>query len=41
MSNFLEAFLLVFVAEMGDKSQLLSLAFATKFKLSTVIIGIA
>lgn len=41
MSNFIEAFLLVFVAEMGDKSQLLSMAFATKYKLSTVIIGIA
>lgn len=41
MSNFIEAFVLVFVAEMGDKSQLLSLAFATKYKLSTVIIGIA
>ncbi len=41
MSKFIEAFLLVFVAEMGDKSQLLSLAFATKYKLSTVIAGIA
>lgn len=41
MSNFIEAFILVFVAEMGDKSQLLSLAFATKYKLRTVIIGIA
>lgn len=41
MEKFIEAFLLVFVAEMGDKSQLLSLAFATKYKLSTVITGIA
>ena len=41
MNSFIEAFLLVFVAEMGDKSQLLSLAFATKYKLSTVITGIA
>lgn len=41
MNSFVEAFLLVFVAEMGDKSQLLSLAFATKYKLSTVIMGIA
>lgn len=41
MSSFIEAFLLVFVAEMGDKSQLLSLAFATKYKLKTVITGIA
>lgn len=41
MGKFIEAFLLVFVAEMGDKSQLLSLAFATKYKLSIVIPGIA
>lgn len=41
MSSFIKAFLLVFVAEMGDKSQLLSLAFATKYKLSTVMVGIA
>lgn len=41
MGSFIEAFLLVFVAEMGDKSQLLSLAFATKYKLSVVIPGIA
>lgn len=41
MSSMLEAFLLVFVAEMGDKSQLLSLAFATKYKLSVVIPGLA
>lgn len=41
MSSFIEAFILVFVAEMGDKSQLLALAFATKYKLSTVIPGIA
>lgn len=41
MNEFLQAFILVFVAEMGDKSQLLSLAFATKYKLQTVMLGIA
>lgn len=41
MDKFIEAFLLVFLAEMGDKSQLLSLAFATKYKLRTVVLGIA
>lgn len=40
MSNFLETFLLVFFAEMGDKSQFLALAFASKYKLSKVLLGV-
>src|SRR3954452_7633765 len=43
-STFMEAFLLstgvVFLAELGDKSQLMALTFATKFKARTVLIGI-
>lgn len=40
MSIFLKAFLFVLLAEMGDKSQLLSVAFASKYKVKDVLIGI-
>jgi putative Ca2+/H+ antiporter (TMEM165/GDT1 family) len=39
--SFLIAFGLVFVAELGDKSQLMSLAFATRFKPWLVLTGVA
>lgn len=41
LSAFLVAFALIFVAEMGDKSQLLSLWFATKYRVATVLAGVA
>jgi putative Ca2+/H+ antiporter (TMEM165/GDT1 family) len=31
LQDFIQAFFLVFIAEMGDKSQILAMAFATKF----------
>ncbi len=37
---FLLSFGVIFVAEMGDKSQLMALAFATRFKTIPVLIGI-
>ncbi|MGB5824096.1 MAG: TMEM165/GDT1 family protein [Proteocatella sp.] len=40
MTTFLTAFLLVFLAEMGDKTQLLALAFSTKFKVKQVLAGV-
>ncbi len=40
MSIFLKAFLFVLLAEMGDKTQLLSVAFASKYKVKEVLIGI-
>lgn len=40
MTTFLTAFLLVFLAEMGDKTQLLALAFSTKFKVRQVLLGV-
>lgn len=41
MREFLEAFVMVFVGEMGDKSQFLALAFATCYPVSTVLGGVS
>lgn len=41
MEALIQAFILVFVAEMGDKSQLLALAFATRYPLRTVLAGVS
>lgn len=41
MNEFLKAFSIVFIAEMGDKSQLLAFAFATRYSLKTVLSGIS
>lgn len=38
---FIIAFTLVFVSELGDKTQLLSLSFASKLKAHTILIGVA
>jgi putative Ca2+/H+ antiporter (TMEM165/GDT1 family) len=35
------SFVVVFVAELGDKSQLMALAFATRYRAITVLIGIS
>ena len=36
----LKAFLLVFIAEMGDKTQLMCIAFAGRYKIKYVVIGV-
>ena len=41
MREFLEAFVMVFMGEMGDKSQFLALAFATTYPVSTVLGGVS
>lgn len=41
MEAFLVSFGVIFVAELGDKSQLMALAFATRFKALEVLLGIA
>ena len=38
---FLVAFALVFLAELGDKTQLIALAFATRYRMSLVLLGAA
>lgn len=40
MSPFWISLIYVFVAEMGDKTQLVALAFATKYKTLTVLAGV-
>ena len=40
MSAFLIAFGVIFVAELGDKSQLMALAFSARYKARTILVGI-
>ena len=40
MTEFWQSFALIAVAEMGDKSQLVALAFATRFRARDVILGV-
>ncbi|HVM10140.1 MAG TPA: TMEM165/GDT1 family protein [Acidimicrobiales bacterium] len=40
MSAFLLSFAVIFVAELGDKSQLMALAFATRYRPLPILIGI-
>lgn len=40
LSEYIRALLLIFIAEMGDKTQILAMMFATKYKVSKVMVGI-
>ena len=40
MEAFLLSFAVIFVAELGDKSQLMALTFATRFRALPVLVGI-
>ncbi|GKX31599.1 hypothetical protein SH1V18_40790 [Vallitalea longa] len=39
-ADFIKAFGLIFIAEMGDKTQILAMAFATRYKVKSVLMGI-
>jgi Ca2+/H+ antiporter, TMEM165/GDT1 family len=39
--EYLQAFMLIFIAEMGDKTQILSMAFATRYKIRQILVGVA
>lgn len=38
--ELLKAFLLIFIAEMGDKTQILAMTFATRYKVKEVLLGV-
>ncbi|WP_051569378.1 TMEM165/GDT1 family protein [Alkaliphilus transvaalensis] len=40
-SELINAFFFIFMAEMGDKTQILAMAFATKYSLHKVLLGVA
>ncbi|HET7319451.1 MAG TPA: TMEM165/GDT1 family protein [Nitrospirota bacterium] len=40
MTSFLTSLAIVLLAEMGDKTQLLAMAFATRFRWQTVMLGV-
>ena len=40
LASFLISFGVIFVAELGDKSQLMALAFATRYRMLPVLVGI-
>ncbi|WP_168169679.1 TMEM165/GDT1 family protein [Candidatus Izimaplasma bacterium ZiA1] len=40
INEMIQAFFLIFLAEMGDKTQILAMAFATKYKIRHVVLGI-
>lgn len=40
ITELLKALMLIFVAEMGDKTQILAMAFATRFPIKKVLLGI-
>lgn len=39
-TDFIKAFGLIFIAEMGDKTQILAMAFSTRYKVKSVLCGI-
>lgn len=40
IQEILKAFMLIFIAEMGDKTQILAMAFATRYPVKKVLLGI-
>lgn len=40
INEFVRAFALIFIAEMGDKSQIIAMTFATQYKIKDVLLGV-
>ncbi|QXM06851.1 TMEM165/GDT1 family protein [Crassaminicella indica] len=40
LQEFIRSLFLIFIAEMGDKTQILAMAFATRFKVYQVLLGV-
>ncbi|MBS4537680.1 TMEM165/GDT1 family protein [Clostridium sp. D2Q-11] len=40
ISEYIKAFLFIFMAEMGDKTQILAMTFATQYSVSKVLLGV-
>lgn len=40
IQEIIRAFMLIFIAEMGDKTQILAMAFVTRYPVRKVLIGI-
>ena len=40
IGELIRAFFFIFIAEMGDKTQILAMAFATKYKVHKVLLGV-
>ena len=41
LSEFFKALSLIFIAEMGDKTQIIAMTFATQFMVSQVLLGVS
>jgi putative Ca2+/H+ antiporter (TMEM165/GDT1 family) len=41
LQAYVQAMLMILIAEMGDKTQILAMAFATKYKVKQIILGVA
>ena len=40
ITELIRAFLLIFIAEMGDKTQIIAMTFATQYKIKEVLMGV-
>ncbi len=40
MNDYIQALALIFIAEMGDKTQIMAMAFATQYKIRHILIGV-
>lgn len=41
LQDYIQAMLMILIAEMGDKTQILAMAFATKYRIKQIVIGVA